>query len=396
MIDAARLNVLRARVLTTLFVIAISLPLIDWVFPFDKTPELIENRTAAAAPSWPRDAQAWRALPAAIGAYWNDAFGLRRLLVRTHARALLGLGDSPSPTVLVGSQGTLFFTGERSTDQFRGLYPLPPADLANWAEALKQRKKWLEARGVRFLFVVTPSKESIYPELYPARFNRVGPTTLDGLLAHLRAHTDVQILDLRPALQAAKGAAPLYFKTDTHWNDRGAYVAYQAMLSELRQWFPELPQRPLASFRTQSAPRYCGDLSAFVGLAQELKEPTTVLIPTPPPEAKTMFLQPVSPGIPRVEVYETAGRKRRALVFHDSFFVPPEQRGNTRHDDCFVKKSEFQLSQLFAESFARATFRWGFGSAFSAEMAESEHPDVVVQEVAERLLIFGPQGDVPR
>jgi alginate O-acetyltransferase complex protein AlgJ len=393
MIDAERLTAFRARLLTLMFVVAISLPLADWLFSFDDTPELTENRTAAAAPGWPHTLNAWRALPAAITAYWNDAFGFRKLMVRTHARLLLWLGDSPSPTTLVGSRGMLFFTGERSTDQFRGLYPLPATDLANWADALNQRKAWLAARGIRFLFVVTPSKESVYPELYPVRFNRVGPTTLDGLLSHLRAHTDVPILDLRSALQAAKGPEPLYFQTDTHWNDRGAYFAYQAMLTELQQWFPELPQRPLASFRAQSAPRYCGDLSAFVGLAQELKEPTSVLIPTPPPAAKTMF---ISPGKPRVEVYETAGRTRRALVFHDSFFMPPEQRDTTRHDDCFTKNSDFRLSQIFADSFARATFRWEFGSAFNAEMAASEHPDVVIQEIAERLLIFGPRGDVPR
>ena len=49
----------------------------------------------------------------------------------------------------------------------------------------------------------------------------------DQLLAYMRAHSDVDLLDLRDIVTAAKPGALLYHLYNTHWNDRGALAGYQ-------------------------------------------------------------------------------------------------------------------------------------------------------------------------
>ena len=44
-------------------------------------------------------------------------------------------------------------------------------------------------------------------------------------MEYLRKHSDVEIVDLRPALRAARHLGDVYYVHDTHWNDRGARLA---------------------------------------------------------------------------------------------------------------------------------------------------------------------------
>jgi len=70
-------------------------------------------------------------------------------------------------------------------------------------------------------------------------------TLLDQLLAHLRKHSRVEVLDLRAPLREASRREEVYFPLDTHWNDRGALEAYRAVCGRLKAWFPEI--EPLGS-----------------------------------------------------------------------------------------------------------------------------------------------------
>ena len=86
--------------------------------------------------------------------------------------------------------------------------------------------------GIPYLFVVAPSKHDVYPEFMPDRLNRVrDDSRLDQLMAYIEAFfpaPPVDILDLRPTLaEARKSGVRLFHKTDTHWNDRGAWAAYR-------------------------------------------------------------------------------------------------------------------------------------------------------------------------
>src|SRR5690606_552685 len=121
-----------------------------------------------------------------------------------------------------------------------------------WRQTLQDTYDWLTARGIAYLFVVPPDKHQVYPEEMPDSIRRNGHSRIDQLVHHLAAHTTVPVLDLRPALHEAKMQERVYHMTDTHWNDRGAYVGYARIMSALARDVPALAPVPRTMFEARA------------------------------------------------------------------------------------------------------------------------------------------------
>ena len=151
----------------------------------------------------------------------------------------------PAPEVILGTDGWLYYigpAGERLLDRHvRGRDPFSQDELDRWRQFLVERTRRFRSLGARYVLVIAPNKESIYPEYLPPWIGpRVGPTRLDQLMSSLKSATDLTVIDLRGAVLADKSASILYYKTDTHWNTRGAYVAYREIMRVLAREFPAL------------------------------------------------------------------------------------------------------------------------------------------------------------
>jgi hypothetical protein len=389
-----------SALLVALFVAGMLLPALEWKFHLDAGARLTENRELAPAPTWPRTWDAALQFPRAFDAYWNDAFGFRPRLIRWHAIARYELGVSPTPLVIPGKDGWLFYAVDGKTDWFRGVSRLPEARLARWKTHLEARRDWLARRGIRFLYVITPDKETIYPELVPARYARLTETAVGQLVDYMRANSTVEIVDLRPALLAAKPAETLYSRTDTHWNHQGAFAGYAEIMRRLKAWFPDLTPRARGDFVLRQGPPWSGDLAAMMGLVEFLAEPRPELVPVPPYTSRPSARRGSPPrDTVRYAAMEGPSPARpRAVVFHDSFFLPPEQRADPKkplRTDAFMPSdTPFRLVDLFAEQFSRSVFTWQH--TFDPQLVEREHPDVVIEEEVERMLQYDPSGALPR
>jgi len=383
-----------ASVLLTLFAVGLALPLLDWALRLDRAAELAENRVSAPAPHRPKSWAELKQLPKAVEAYWNDAFGFRRRLIRWHALARYHLRVSPSSEVTVGRDGWLFYAGDTAADQHRGLRKLSPDDLAAWRYHLEARRDWLAARGAHLLFVIAPDKQSLYPEQLPQRFRSSAPAPADQLIDYLKARSTVDVLDLRPALREAKAEGPVYCRTDTHWNDHGTYVVYRAIMQRLARWFPRVAARPPSDFSIRQTGPWSGDLAALLGLGGVLFERDTQLAPRTAIASRTLSADGPEPEtsmhFARMQVSDAAPGAPRAVVFHDSFFMTPEERRLGQPPRTWsAPRSTLQLVSLLAEPFARSAFTWQ--RRFDAKLVEHEQPDVVIEERVERLLILGPE-----
>jgi len=356
--------------LIALFLVAISLPLVDRLVGLDASPELTEKRRLAQAPEVSFRWSALAALPAQVTAFWNDTFGFRPLLIRLHNRSTMRLGVSPSKSVIIGRRGWLFYTEEGSIDYYRGTRPFSQADLVRWQQILEARRDWLADRGIRYLFVIAPDKDTIYPEYMPSRISRLRTTTrLDQLIAHLHAYSDLEVLDLRQALLDAKGTDPIYRLTDTHWNDLGAFVAYREVMQRLAGWLPTGGPAPLSSFEPRRYPA-SGDLAGMLSLDGVLVEDWLDLLPRTPRRAHPQGAVPPGYGESRVQDTDDAGLPT-AVMLHDSF-------GRN-------------LVPLVAEHFRHIVFAWTL--TVDPTLLRDERPDVVIQESAERFLMARPPSD---
>lgn len=115
--------------------------------------------------------------------------------------------------------------------------------------------------GVKTVLIVGPNKSSIYPEYLPEKLIPSETKYSSFFLNKLREIPTLTVYDPTPDLIAAKKADEiLYWRTDTHWNNKGAFIAFSGFTRLLN-----IPT-PNVDFE-QSAP-YGGDL---IGIS-ELKD----------------------------------------------------------------------------------------------------------------------------
>jgi hypothetical protein len=120
------------------------------------------------------------------------------------------------------------------------------------------------------------------------------------------------------------------------------------------------------------------------------------LVPNPDWTVRERRIVPAPRGSTRYVVVEGASPSApRAVVLHDSFFLPPEHRGvgQVRTDIYHPKNSPFRMTPLLGELFSHSVFSWQH--EFDASLIERERPGVVIQEQVERMLTEGPKGSAP-
>lgn len=302
-----------------------------------------------------------------LNVWFEDHFGLRSTLVRWYGETRLYLMDvSPTATVIKGRDGFFFYADDQAIEDYISENPMTPTALANWREALVRARAWLSARRIGYVFVIAPDKHVIYPEEMPPSIVCIGPMSrTDQFYGSLQ---DLGFLvDVRPALFAAKAHERVFQKTDTHWNDRGAFVAYTAIISAARVQVPAIPPAwERSDFDAVARDVEAKDLAGMMGLKRVLREDDLLLIPQRPRQARVVEPAGAQPTDEEGRlVTEIPGSTLpRAVILRDSFTS--------------------RLVPFLSEHFSRAVYLWQ--NDFDATAVEAEHPDVVIQQVVGRHL----------
>jgi alginate O-acetyltransferase complex protein AlgJ len=361
-----RLPALFERMIVVIFLAALSLPLTGMVLNLDRDAPSGENRTLAVWPQFRWDAASLRALPEQLTRYFEDHFAFRVRLVRWQAIVRLqALGVSPSASVIKGRDGWLFYADDGAMEDYAEAPPFTDTELDVWRHTLQDTTDWLRAQGIVYLFVIPPDKHAIYPEYMPDTIRRAAISRIDQLVSHLRQHSTVRVVDLRPALLAAKAHDRLYHLTDTHWNDRGAFVGYQSIVDALSEEIPGLRSASRSAFEPRVVRSAGLDLAGMLGLTEVLHEEDLVLVPRRPATAR--ILEPQHPNHRLTHariVTEAPNHGPRALVFMDSFGPG--------------------LVPFLSEDFSRVVYLWQ--DNIDPQVVQQERPQVVIQEWVGRAL----------
>jgi len=364
------------RFVVIAFLAVIMLPGIATLAGVDGAPS-DENRQQAPPPVVKADWASLQRLPGAFTSYFEDHFAFRAQLVRAQAELRLrALRVSPSPSVITGRNGWLFYADDGAVEAYAVAPGMSDADLRVWRQTLQDIQDWLARQGIAYVFVIAPDKHDIYPELMPDSIHRFAQRSrIDQLVADLRAHTTVNVLDLRPALLEAKSHERIYHLTDTHWNDRGAFVAYQQIVERLA--VPGLQPLPRSAFADRVQLTQGLDLAGMLGLKGEMTEEDLRLVPRVPRSARVVEPKVPEPhGIEARLVTEQAdAHLPRAVIYRDSF-------GSA-------------LIPFLSEHFSRAVYLWE--PDVDPDVIAQEHPNVVIQEwVGRRLGSHLPYDPVAR
>jgi hypothetical protein len=215
--------------------------------------------------------------PEQFDAYFRDNFGWRDRLIRWHNLFKFRyLRQSPVANVVVGRDGWLFYAGTGDGVDFRdfaGRWPLQPGDLDVWLRHLDHRVQEYAQLGARYLVVIAPNKQSMYPEHVPPQYGPHAPGLLEKFLRRLRSYPRVEVLDLEPALRPHRDG-PIYFRGDSHWNHKGAFHAARAITDRLRHSLPALGVLREEDYVLHSGPYPTGDLVNMLALGITVADET--------------------------------------------------------------------------------------------------------------------------
>ena len=315
--------------------------------------------------------------------YLRLHFALRQPMIDLDARLKQGLALSSSygSPVTRGRDGWLFYRVHRGTQGVRPELPFPPEELERWAQHLEESARLVTARGARLLVVVAPDKETIYPDLLPAGLPAARPLSrLDLLLARLHRGGEVATLDLRPALRDARRRGspferwPLYYRTDTHWNELGGTLAASEVLRRLGQWFPGVAPPSVSELVVTTETTPGGDLARMQSLQGSLGE-LRVKVELPvrcrfETSRARWASGPETPLTGPAELECPGAPVGRALILHDSMMN--------------------SMLPVLAPTFRRSA--WRLDWQVEPELLDHERPDLVLIEFVERSLWEGPPG----
>ncbi|MCR5118972.1 MAG: hypothetical protein K6B44_05050 [Lachnospiraceae bacterium] len=235
----------KQTIFIVLFVCGIVLPVPLWmvVAPFFEK-EGTENRTLAEKPVL--SAESYTEYAEEYEAYFNDHLPFREELIGVESMTDFLLFKSSSDRVIAGKDGWLFYAAKNDGEpvkNYTGEDLLSKSQLKSIAEKLTKIDEYMKSRGGRFILFIAPNKERVYSEYMPDKYGTPAEkSAVTQLIDYLHENTDVEVVYCLDELMAAKEscADPLYYKTDTHWNQLGGYVGSRALMSALDVDLPGL------------------------------------------------------------------------------------------------------------------------------------------------------------
>lgn len=348
-----------------LFIAVLWLPTLDHFFNLDHAPLPKENRLPAEWPRFTGLAQS-REFIASVENYFNDHFGFRARLIRWNHRWKNQLFHITfSQDVLVGRDGWLFFAGERMLEHWSRQSVWTEQDLHIWRQLLELRRDWLREHGAKYLFILAPDKHTVYPEYLPTWMEPSSkPSKIQQLAKYLKAHSDIEFIDLSQTLIDTKKIRVNYLKTDTHWNAFGGFVAYRTLIQSLSRQLPGLEPLPLDAYEWKPTVYPPGDLAKLAGNDTCQETGGVTPIPLQPIPLLTVIYDPNESPPCRTQTCYTYNEKAsgKALIFRDSFAA-----------------SWYPLLGLH---FKEVIYIWSYNWDWS--LIEREKPDVVIDEMIER------------
>jgi len=118
---------------------------------------------------------------------------------------------------------------------------------------LSKLKTFCNNNNIKLYILIPPGRIlANKSDYYPTLINDKSYIGITNIANWIEETLDIKVI--YPYKQLADGVKygdePLFFKTDTHWTDTGAYIAYLALMKEIKRNFPNVKITNLKDFRT--------------------------------------------------------------------------------------------------------------------------------------------------
>lgn len=280
------------------------------------------------------------------------------------------LDDADAFTPFEGKNGQLFI-GQAGSLNLVDLFSknASSARLFQWWKTFERRGRELKRRGIPYVVNFAPSAHIVCASALPDDLRGRLRSPVPALM-EFGSLDNVTFIDALPALQDVACEWDVYRKTDSHWSQYGAFLAYRDACRHIQSLAGLTPLE--TSDVTFSSKRGYGDLSIF-------------MIPEGPAEyfpqahiADRRAANPVRRKIVaarnRLLEFSSDASSTSALFFHDSYMTAQ--------------------AAFWNRTFGRSLFA-GITSRVFLDAVDSWRPNIVITEMADHRLFQPPQDHEP-
>jgi hypothetical protein len=265
------MNRLKTYVHVSLFVYAsiLALPLLMSVLDLDSNEDVGEKRSLESYSNI--DFSDLRSFGDQFERVYRDRFTFRSAIIRESSLFLYNVfGVIRNELVIVGKEGQLFFGDQAERRDIAGVQ-FEPDRLKMAQSVLNDRLAHAAELSSTYLLLIVPNKSTALADFLPPPF---------VLMARRRIHQLTELLekDAFPIVYTEKmlrdsefEPSATYFKLDTHWNQRGAYVVAKFIAAHLKVDPPEV-------LGIQNEQASDGDLAVAAAIVSQYREMTSVYL----------------------------------------------------------------------------------------------------------------------
>lgn len=191
--------------------------------------EVMEDGECVVVPSI-REDDKWNAYYLRdMGEYFNENFAFRQEMISANAW-IYGKVFHVSTTdqVLLGKNDWMYYTN--TLNDYTATHLMSERGLNNVAHNIKLMQDFVEQNGSGFIFTIAPNKNSVYDENMPYYYQKgMNANNYERLVPKLETE-GVHYVNLHEAFKNQDEV--LYLHQDSHWNNKGAVLAYNRMMSQ--------------------------------------------------------------------------------------------------------------------------------------------------------------------
>lgn len=353
-----------------IFFVIIFLP----VLLSDKTgggKSVMENRMLAKAPTF---------TDLSIKSFNNwiqDNIGFREKCFQLKSLVELKiLNKSFTDKVVIGKGNYYFYNYFNNIEIALGKYPFTEQEYASISSNLIDISDYLNKQNISFIYLMPPTKTSIFPEYIRGYNLKRIETPVDTLETNLNGR--IKYINLKDFLYKQKeqqNVDKLYWYTDTHWTYYGAYISYLNIIEKLNQW--NINDKDIEPVQVDyKDEQRLGDLASMLGgekiVNKEAYKQTVIKDVTFSKQDLDDTLLKIQQEQKGSQIYSyinpKSSNKLNVLCLGDSMF------------------GSWNIPELFAQTFYKYTYGWNVH--LSKELIEYIKPDIIIFSPGERTLKY--------
>jgi hypothetical protein len=203
--------------------------------------DTIENQTKVSFPKY--DSTGIKGFMKNFDEYFEDHLPYKYNYISfsnlLKAKVFYSLNSSNS--VITGQHNWLFYNAcvfdDIGMNEYTGYNNWDTKQLNKVIKNITAINNWCQKNNIKFELIICPNKHSIYSEYLPKCYTKKDKNRYDQLMESLPDLINLKEVFLN---YKKKSKQLLYYKTDSHWNLFGGYLATNELFKKLKPGFPKL------------------------------------------------------------------------------------------------------------------------------------------------------------